>query len=132
MRFGDLARLDDYQPGGFEDAFAERFGALPRDAAEVAAQRLQRSVRRPAETSQETIDKLAGAASDVLIPKTPLDWGVTAATLPAGPLARPAARVGALALGALFEPGEAKAGVLNKVRKMLGTLAAQDNYGARP
>ena len=83
-------------------------------------------MRRPAETSQETIDKLAGAASDVLIPKTPLDWGITAATLPAGPLARPAARVGALALGALFEPSEAQADARGKAvkaaRNILGDI----------
>jgi hypothetical protein len=104
--FGALAALDDYDPNA---TFPPREGTDAAAAAEVAAARLGRSVRRPSETSQETIDKLAGAASDVLIPKTPLDWGLTAATLPAGPLARPAARVAAGAIGALFEPGEAQA-----------------------
>jgi hypothetical protein len=118
MAFGDFARLDGYDPnGGFKDTFRERFGAAPLSAEEAAALRQRQFTNRPSEASQETIDKLAGAASDVFIPKTPLDVGLTLATLPAGPLARPAARAGALALGALFEPSEAQAGVLSKIAK---------------
>jgi hypothetical protein len=110
MALGDFARLDDYDPeGGFKDTFKERFGAAPLDPFEAAALRQRQFTNRPSETSQETIDRAAGVMSDVLIPKTPLDVGLTLATLPAGPLARPAARIGALAAGALLEPSEAQA-----------------------
>ena len=110
MAFGDFARLDEYDPdAGFKDTFRERFGAAPLDPFEAAALRQRQFTNRPSETSQETIDRAAGVMSDVLIPKTPLDVGLTLATLPAGPLARPAARIGALAAGALLEPSEAQA-----------------------
>ena len=124
MAFGDFARLDDYNPNA-------AFPALPEEdeatwARERAAAALARGVRRPSETSQETIDKLAGVASDLLIPKTPLDVGLTLATLPAGPLARPAVRAGALALGGLLQSDEAQAeGVVGK-----GVKAAKNAIGS--
>jgi len=115
MPFGDFARLDGYNPdAGFADTFKERFGAAPLDPFEAAALRQRQFRNRPPEASQETIDKLAGVASDVLIPKTPLDVAITAATLPfGGPLARPAVRAGMLALGGILNPDAAEAGKLN-------------------
>jgi len=112
MAFGDFARLDGYDPeGGFKDTFKERFGAAPLDPFEAAALRQRQFRNRPSETSQETIDKLAGVASDVLIPKTPLD---VAATIALGPVGRVPARIGALALGGLLQSDEAQAGPVSK------------------
>jgi len=115
MAFGDFAKLDGYDPdAGFKDTFRERFGAAPLDPFEAAALRQRQFRNRPSETSQETIDKAAGVMSDVLIPKTPLDVAITAATLPfGGPLTRPAVRAGMLALGGILNPDAAEAGKLN-------------------
>ena len=62
MRFGDLSRLDGYNPeGGFKDTFRERFGAAPLSAEEAAALRQRQFTNRQQASGAERAERVAPA-----------------------------------------------------------------------
>jgi hypothetical protein len=120
--WADYDRSNRAAAGMSSAARQDRYGSED-DPFERAAMRTRRAVQTPGGRPQGYASQLAG---DLLLPKTPLDYGLLAL---GGPLPR-AAKTAAVGLGALFSGGEAQAPVRDLDARFapISDLARQDQY----
>ncbi len=114
-RLGGLAATEQYDPTPEGYAPFDRQRAADIRAAtereKRAAEEAPWRAKLPASLRDIDFEQAAAAdklIADLVIPQSPLDVGLTIA---GGPIGGKALKAGALALGAMFEPSEAEAGV---------------------